>query len=72
MVVAVVSDLRKPRSGAMAGLVGLTLWCARVCDPCAYVGLRVHLRTARAGSHAIENALVALATAWIADWARTQ
>jgi len=54
------------------GFIGLILWRARVGDPCAYVGLRVRLRIARAGSHATENLRVALTTARIADWARTQ
>jgi len=42
----------------------------RVGDPCVYLGLHVHLRTARAGSHATENVHVASAIARIADWAR--
>ena len=69
---AVVSDLRKLRSGAMVGFVGPILWCVRVGDRCAYVGLHVHLRTARAGSRVAENVHVASAIVRIADWARTQ
>jgi len=59
------------------GNSGLEQWSGSlthplVGDPCAYVGLHVHLRTARAGSRVAENVHVASAIVRIADWARTQ